>query len=285
MSTSTTADDTCAIPRSIGEGVQLPNPRLGAVAEESLSPLFTQWQKHGDRRAREALIEHFLPLAKGLARRYVGGYEPIDDLTQIAYIGLIKAIDRFDASRGNRFPAYAVPTILGELRRHFRDTTWAVHVTRSGQERAMEVEQACELLTAKRGHPPTVGEIAEYIERDQQEVLDALQVAQARGSVSLDAPPPGGGAEEDLEPRANTIGVQDEGYALVEDSSAVAHALSSLTARERHILYLRFVQEMTQSEIAAQVGLSQMQISRLLRHSLDQMRTIAGTGPQTIVDA
>lgn len=285
MSTSTTADDTRAIRRSICQGARLPDPRWCAGAGENLSPLFTQWQKSGDRRAREALVERFLPLARGLARRYVGTHEPIDDLTQVAYVGLIKAIDRFDASRGNRFAAYAIPTILGELRRHFRDTTWAVHVTRSGQERAMEVEQADELLTSKRGHPPTIGEIAEYLERDQEEVLDALQVAQARSAVSLDAPRPGGRGEEDLEPHADIIGVLDEGYALVEDSSAAAHALSSLATRERHILYLRFVEEMTQSEIATQVGISQMQISRLLRHSLDRMRTIAGTGPQAIVDA
>lgn len=160
-----------------------------------------------------------------------------------------------------------------------------MHVSRGGQERAIEVEQAGELLTSKRGHPPTIGEIAEYLELDQEKVLDALQVAQARSSVSLDAPPRPGDGEEDLEPRADTIGVQDEGYALVEDSSAVAHALSSLSARERHILSLRFAEEMTQSEIAAQVGLSQMQVSRLLRHSLDRMRTIAGASPQAIVDA
>jgi RNA polymerase sigma-B factor len=236
-------------------------------------PLFARWQRGRDARAREVLVEHYMPLARGLARRYLGTQEPIDDLVQVAYLGLIKAIDRFDTARGNRFAAYAVPTILGELRRHFRDTAWAVHVPRSGQERSMEVERAGEVLTSKLGRAPTVGEIAEYIERDHEEVLDALQVARARASVSLDAPRPGGG-EEELEPRSEGIGVEDDGYALVDDEAAVAQALALLAPRERRIVQLRFQREMTQSQIAAEVGLSQMQISRILRHSLERIRSI-----------
>ena len=250
--------------------------RLRSGGEESLLALFEQWQQHGDQHAREALVERFLPLARGLARRYLGRQEPIEDLVQVAYLGLVKAVDRFDVSRGNRFAAFAVPTILGELRRHFRDTSWAVHVPRGAQERAMEVEQASEVLTSASGRAPTVAELALYLERDQEEVLDALQVTTARSSVSLDAPRPGGAADEDSEPRAETIGVEDEGYAFVEDGSAVANALASLSPRERLILHLRFEREMTQSEIAAEVGLSQMQISRLLRQSLQRMRTLAG---------
>jgi RNA polymerase sigma-B factor len=223
-------------------------------------------------------VGRFMPLARSLARRYVGTQEPIDDLIQVACLGLIKAIDRFDVTRGNRFPAYAVPTILGELRRHFRDTAWAVHVPRSGQERAIEVEHASELLISKHGHSPTIGEIAEYLEWGQGEVLEALQVAKARGSVSLDAPRPGG-EEPDMESRGASIGVEDDGYELVEDGSVVAHALSLLAPRERRILRLRFEQEMTQSEIAAEIGLSQMQISRVLRRSLEKMRAIAAGEP------
>lgn len=214
-----------------------------------------------------------MPLARGLARRYLSSQESMDDLIQVASLGLIKAIDRFDVTRGNRFPAYAVPTILGELRRHFRDTAWAVHVPRSGQEHAMEVERASELLTSKYGRSPTVGEIAEYLERGQGEVLEAMQVSKARGAVSLDAPRPGG-EDQDMESRGESIGVQDDGYELVEDGSAVAYALSLLAPRERHILRLRFEQEMTQSEIAAEIGLSQMQISRVLRRSLEKMRAV-----------
>jgi RNA polymerase sigma-B factor len=241
--------------------------------EDDLTPLFDRWQRDGDRHAREALAERFMPLARSLARRYRGAQEPIDDLIQVAYLGLIKAIDRFDATRGNRFPAYAVPTILGELRRHFRDTGWAVHVPRSGQERALEVERASEVLTSRRGHAPTVGEIAQYLERAQEEVLDALQVTRARGAVSLDAPRPGG-EDGELEARSESIGSDEEGYELVEERSAVTHALASLSERERRIVRLRFEGEMTQSQIAAEVGLSQMQISRVLRHSLERMRAV-----------
>ncbi len=274
MSTSALVSGTDAVSRAACGVAAPPRSWLRAAPEESLSPLFERWQQHGDQRARAALAERFLPLARGLARRYLATHEPIEDLTQVAYLGLIKAIDRFDAARGNRFASYAIPTILGELRRHFRDTVWAVHVPRGAQERALEVEQAGEYLTSKGGRAPTVGEIAEYLEYDQEQVLDALQVAKARSSVSLDAPRPGGG-DEDLEPRAETIGAEDDGYALVEDGSAVARAVSSLPLRERRILHMRFAQEMTQSEIAAQVGLSQMQVSRVLRQSLDRMRTIA----------
>jgi RNA polymerase sigma-B factor len=240
---------------------------------EDLAPLFERWQCAGDRDAREALVERFMPLARSLARRYLGAREPIDDLVQVASLGLLKAIDRFDTARGNRFAAYAVPTILGELRRHFRDTGWAVHVPRGGQERALEVERASELLSSRRGHAPTVGEIAQYLERDHEEVLDALQVTRARGAVSLDAPRPGG-EEGELEPRSESIGTEEEGYELVEERSAVAHALASLSAREQRIIRLRFEGEMTQSQIAQEVGLSQMQVSRVLRHSLTRMRAI-----------
>ncbi len=254
----------------------LPTPaHLRDAREENLLPLFEAWQRRGERQARETLVERFQPLARGLARRYLGSSESIEDLTQVAYVGLIKAIDRFDASRGNRFASYAIPTILGEIRRHFRDTAWAVHVTRGAQEHTMEVERARELLTSRRRHSPTVGEIAEYLECDQQDVLEAMQVSQARASVSFDAPPPGGGEDSEPSPVMETFGEEDPGYELVEDGAAVAHAVASLSLRERRILYLRFAREMTQSEIATHMGLSQMQISRVLRHSLQRMRTIA----------
>lgn len=272
-----TINDASAVPAR--ERTDSPPAERNAHAggEESLMPLFQRWQEHGDQHARDVLVERFRPLARSLARRYLSTREPIDDLTQVAYVGLINAIDRFDASRGNRFAAFAVPTILGELRRYFRNTGWAVHVPRGAQERALEVDRAGSLLTSNHRHAPSVGEIAEYLECDQEEVLDALLVSQARSSVSLDAPRPGG-SEEDGDPRMEAMGVEDEGYALVEDGSAVAHALSLLAPRERRILYLRFAQEMTQSEIAAHIGISQMQISRVLRQSLDRMRTIAEGG-------
>ena len=253
------------------------NARLrssAATGTDTLARTFARWKQHGDRSAREELVRRFQPLARSLARRYHGSREPFEDLTQVAYLGLLKAIDRFDPSRGNRFAAFAVPTITGELRRYLRDTTWAVHVPRGAQERTLEVEQVIAQLTSRLGRSPTVGEIAQYLERDHEEVLDAMQISQARASLSLDAPRQAG-AEEDAEPRIETIGVEEDGYALVEDGSAVAHALSSLGDRERQIIELRFGREMTQSEIAVEVGLSQMQISRLLRSSLAQMRQVA----------
>jgi RNA polymerase sigma-B factor len=245
-----------------------------ASDEASLLGLFERWQRSRDRNAREQLVERYMPLARSLARRYLGTLEPIEDLTQVAYLGMIKAIDRFDPARGHRFAAFAVPTILGELRRHFRDTCWAVHVPRQAQERALEVERANEALATRRGHSPTVGEIAQYLECDQEEVLDALQVSHARGALSLDAPRPGA-ADEDAEPRSETLGSVDEHYELVEDGSAVAAAFAALGERERRILALRFGREMSQTEIATEIGLSQMQISRVLRAALERMRTIA----------
>ncbi len=296
MSVSTAAGPKDAMqvtpsPRSAaGVVTQVSRPVIGAPSpqrrasgssrladEATLLPLFERWQCRRERAAREELVARYMPLARSLARRYIGTQEPIDDLTQVAFVGLIKAIDRFDATRGNRFAAYAVPTILGELRRHFRDTSWAVHVPRNSQERALEVERASEALATRRGHSPTVGELAQYLECDHEEVLDALQVAHARGALSLDAPRPGGGDEE-IESRGESIGVEDDGYALVEDGAAVAQALTALSPRERHILHLRFAEEMSQTEIANEVGLSQMQVSRVLRASLERMRAIAGGG-------
>lgn len=215
-----------------------------------------------------------MPLARGLARRYLGAREPVEDLMQVASLGLLKAIDRFDTNRGNRFAAFAVPTILGELRRHFRSVSWAVHVPRGAQERALEVDKASNALRAISGRAPTVREIAGYLEIEDSEVLDGLQTSQAQDALSLDAPF-AGDDEQGADPRSETIGDCDEGYAFVEDSSAVTQALASLSPRNRQIVHLRFVAELTQSEIAARVGLSQMQISRLLRRSLHEMRELA----------
>lgn len=246
----------------------------GSLSDSAFMPLFERWQQEGDQRAREALVERFMPLARSLARRYLNGREPIDDLVQVASLGLLKAIDRFDPSRGHRFAAFAVPTILGELRRHFRTVSWAVHVPRGAQERALEVDKAVDSLRAAGRRAPTIREIAEYLEIDDSEVLDALQTGEAHGALSLDAPM-SFDDEERSDLRYDAIGVDDEGFQLIEDSDAVRHALVQLSPREREIIHLRFVAEMTQSEIAARIGLSQMQISRLLRRSLRDMREFA----------
>lgn len=239
-------------------------------SDENLGELFARWQEREDATAREALVERFMPLARSLARRYDRSSEPFEDLLQVASLGLLKAIDRFDPSRGHAFPSFAVPTVLGEMRRYFRDCGWSVHVPRGDQERALRVRDAQETLANEFGHAPTVNQLAQYLELDSEQVLDALQAIQAYESLSLDAPRPG--AEDEGATYGESMGGEDERYELVElDATAVA-VLRHIPARERAMLYMRFVKDMTQTEIAAELGLSQMQISRLLRRSLDQLR-------------
>lgn len=250
-------------------------PPAAARGEEH--ELFRRWQQDGDQAARAELVERFLPLTRKLARRYARSSEPLDDLFQVASLGLVKAIDRFDCARGHRFAAFAVPTILGELRRYFRDAGWAVHVPRGAQERALEVDEAQQALSARHGRAPTVSELAQYMELDLEQVLGALQAAQAYDALSLDAPRRS--QEGDIEPFGDSLGCEDERFALVEADATVSAAIRTLPPRERLILHLRFAKDLTQSEIAERVGLSQMQISRLLRRSLDQLRAIADAPP------
>lgn len=249
-----------------------PSTRVRGGADERLGELFERWQRCGERSAREALVERFMPLTRSLARRYDRSSEPFEDLLQIASLGLLKAIDRFDPERGHCFPSFAVPTILGEMRRYFRDCGWSVHVPRADQERALRVRDAQKTLAGERGHAPTVGQLAEYLELDVEQVLDALQAIQAYESVSLDAPNPG--SDDEGITYGETLGGEDERYELVELDATLVTALEHIPARERAILHMRFVKDMTQTQIAAQVGLSQMQISRLLRHSLENLRAL-----------
>ena len=165
-----------------------------------------------------------------------------------------------------------MPTILGEMRRYFRDSGWAVHVPRGAQERALKVRDAQERLANERGRAPTVNELAEYLELDIEEVLDALQAIQAYETLSLDAPRPG--AESDVMAYGDSMGSEDERYELVELDATITAVLEQIPPRERLILRMRFVEDLTQTEIAARVGISQMQVSRLLRRSLDQLRTL-----------
>ncbi len=256
---------------TLSAGVE--NDVPGRVTEASLEHLFRRWRRHNDRAARDALVERYLPLARNLARRYVRSSEPFEDLMQVASLGLVKALERFDPDRGHRFAAFAVPTILGELRRYFRDAAWSVHVPRGAQERALEVEEAQQHLTNATGRAPTVQDIAQYLEMDLEDVLNAMQVAQAYSTLSLDAPRRA--TEDDQEAYGDTIGSDDERFELIEADVVVSEALRHLPSRERMILHLRFVEDLTQSEIATRVGLSQMQISRLLRRSLEQLRQYA----------
>ncbi|MDX6673655.1 MAG: polymerase sigma-B factor [Solirubrobacteraceae bacterium] len=235
--------------------------------------LFARMQA-GDERARDELIERFLPLARQLARRYQRAAEPLDDLVQVASIGLVKAVDRFDAARGVAFSSYAVPTILGELKRYFRDSGWAVHVPRGMQERAMQVDRAIKELAGRLGRSPSVDEVAEHTHSSVEDVLGAMEAGQAYESVSLDSDR-GNPGEPGTETVADGIGETDERFELVEYGASIAPAVKALSDRDRLILHLRFVEDLTQSQIADRIGVSQMQISRLIRRSLARLRAAA----------
>ncbi len=243
-----------------------------AIPRTDSGELFVRWQKHGDQRAREELVERFLPLARKLARRYAGPREPFEDLMQVASLGLVKAVDRFDTGRGTAFSSFAVPTILGELKRYFRDLGWSVHVPRGAQELALKVEEAQQQLTTKTGRPPSVQDLAVYLEMSIEDVLEALETASAHHSTSLDAPREDG--EEESGSLADAFGEEDERYELIDASVTIATAARQLSARERRVLVLRFVEDLTQTQIADQIGVSQMQVSRILRRALSRLREL-----------
>jgi RNA polymerase sigma-B factor len=253
-----------------------------AIAERTESnELFVRWQQHGDTRAREELVERFLPLARKLARRYSGAHEPFDDLLQVASLGLVKAIDRFDTGRGTAFSSFAVPTILGELKRYFRDLGWSVHVPRGAQELALKVEEARQRLMSKTGRPPSVPDLALYLELSIEDVLEALETAGAHHTASLDSPRDDG--EEESGTLADAFGQVDERFELVDDKVTIAAAARHLGARERRVLVLRFVEDLTQSQIAGMIGVSQMQVSRILRRALEQLRELTAAEDQASV--
>ncbi len=250
-------------------------PAQGPVGEDTTDELFARWQQYGDETAREVLVRRYLPLARRLARRYLRSSEPFEDLQQVASLGLLKALDRFDPARGRPFQSFAVPTILGEIRRYFRDSGWSMHVPRGAQERALRVRDAQEAFANKHGHAPTVNQLAVYLELDAEEVIDALIAIQGYKTLSLDAPLPG---EQDDAAMSygDSVGEEDERYELIELDATVTAVLDHIAPRERRILHMRFVEDLTQTEIAARVGISQMQVSRLLRRSLEQLRVLAG---------
>ena len=233
--------------------------------------LLERYAQEGSPIVREELVERFMPLARRLAARYAGGAEPFDDLVQVASVGVVKAIDRFDPARGTAFSTFAVPTILGELKRHFRDRGWSVHVPRDVQERILKVERAMSELPAKLGHSPTVRDIAERIEATDEEVLEAMHAAQGHHAVSLDATSTMGDGDEPG-PLRDRIGEDDLSFETVEYGEAIGPVLQEISERDRKVLHLRFVEDLTQSEIAEQVGVSQMHVSRILRATVDKLR-------------
>jgi RNA polymerase sigma-B factor len=234
--------------------------------------LFRLYTEHGDVAARDQIIRRCLPLAKNLVRRYAGPGDQIDDLLQVASIGLIKAVDRFDPSRGTAFSTFAVPCILGELRRHFRDTGWAAHVPRALQERVLGVQRTGERLAVELGRSPTATELAQATGEPVEDVVEALEAATAHNAVSLDAPL---SPAEESSTYADSVGVLDERLELIEYRSVVRATIEALPERERQLLALRFGEDMTQSEIAARVGISQMHVSRLIRRTLHRLTTVA----------
>src|SRR3982074_574910 len=217
-----------------------------APGNDEVGGFFGRWNRDGDPAAREALVRRFMPLARRLARRYERSSEPFEDLLQVASLGLLKALDRFDPSRGPPFSSFAVPTILGEMRRYFRDSGWSVHVPRGEQERALKVRDAQETFANEPGHARTVNQLAEYLEVETGEVIEALQAIQAYEALSLDAPRPG--ADGDAMTYGEAVGHDDERYELVELDATVTAVLERIPKRERLIRRLRVVQGLTQTQ-------------------------------------
>jgi RNA polymerase sigma-B factor len=248
-------------------GTSLPGTNIGLAGEREL------WERYARDREpalREELVRRNLPFAKRLALRYRGASESFDDLLQVANLGLLNAVDRFDPERGIPFTAFASPTILGELKRHFRDRVWTVRVPRGLHDRMAEVEKAITELTKQLQRSPSVGEIAERLELEQTDVLEVLEANHNRRPLSLDRP--AGGDDSDEAPPSEWVGEEDERFELVEGRIALDAALPYLEERERTVLRLRFVEDMTQSQIAERIGHSQMHVSRILRRALVRIR-------------
>jgi RNA polymerase sigma-B factor len=232
--------------------------------------LFQRLAIGGDARDRDLLIERFLPLARSLALRYRRSGEPLDDLLQVASIGLIKAIDRFDVDRKMQFSTYAVPTILGEIKRYFRDRTWAVYVPRGLKELSLRVDRAVGELAEEHRRQPSVAEITAAVGASEEYVLEALQAGGAHHALSFDAP--SGAADEGAVTLADSIGIDEHGFDRAEERAMVLALLAMLNARERAVLRMRFEQDMTQAEIGVIIGVSQMQVSRIIRQAIGRVR-------------
>jgi RNA polymerase sigma-B factor len=250
--------------------------RAGCAGEDSREierRLLLRYHQEGDLQAREELCERFLPLARDLALRYTYTDEPFDDLLQVASLGLVKAIDRFEPGRGSKFTSYAAPTILGELKRHFRDKGWSLHVPRDLQERTLAVSRATELLSTELGRSPKVREVADHLGCSVEQVLEAQEAAASYEAASLDAPTARG--DEESASLVELLGGEDSAYELVEDRDAIASTWLALPEVERTVVELRFMHDLTQREIGERIGYSQMHVSRLLRRALNRLESAA----------
>jgi RNA polymerase sigma-B factor len=242
-----------------------------SVSQPSDTELFSRLLEHSDTRARERLVERYLPLARRLARRYQRAEEPIEDLIQVASLGLLKAVDGFDIAREIPFSSYAVPTILGELKRHFRDRTWSVRVPRDLQELVLRVDRTVTALSEENHRSPSVSDIARTLKVTEEQVLEALEAAGAYHAVSLDAPRsmPGEESEESV---GDAVGDADEGFDRADERATLEPLLTRISERERMVLRLRFGEDLTQAEIGERIGVSQMQVSRVIRQALARLR-------------
>jgi len=235
--------------------------------------LFARYADKHDPVDRDLLVERFMPLARSLASRYLRRDEPFDDIFQVACLGLLKAIDGFDISRGRAFSSYAVPTIVGEIKRHYRDRTWVVHVPRDLQDLTLAVDRTLQQLERELLRKPTVTEIADKLHVTDEDVLEALQAGRAHRVGSLDAP------VRDEEDPASTVGERlgtaEPGFALAEQRALLGRLMTVLSARDRLVLRLRYEQDLTQEQIGERVGISQMQVSRVLRQCIVKLRDVA----------
>ena len=232
--------------------------------------LFRRFKEEGDMDAREKLVMSHLNLVRFIANKFKNRGEPIDDLVQVGYLGLLKAIDRFDPSRGLEFTTFATPTIMGEIKRHFRDKGWSVRVPRRLQELSAKVNQATDTLTSQLQRSPTIAEIADYLDATVDEVLEAMESSSAYSSVSLEAP---SGADDDDTPSViDRYATEDSDLAFTDDRIIIEEALASFSPRERDVIEMRFLKGMTQIEIAEKLGISQVQVSRLLRRTLKKIQ-------------
>jgi RNA polymerase sigma-B factor len=244
---------------------------MSVPPEKADRDLLRRYHEGGDLEARERLIEQYLPLVRSLARRYSYRGEQHEDLVQVGCIGLIKAIDRFDIGRGVELTTYATPNIIGEIKRHFRDKGWSVRVPRGLQELNVRLSHLLEELTVQLERSPSIAELAKAADVEEEEVLEALESGQAYATLSLSAPSAGGDDSSDLDP-LESLGEVEHEYEVSEDRAVLAPGLAALDERERRILHLRFFEGLTQSQIAQQVGISQMHVSRLIRRSLEKLR-------------
>ena len=243
--------------------------------------LLRAYHEGGDLAAREQLIERYMSLVRSLARRYSYRGEQLEDLVQIGAIGLIKAIDRFDLDRGVELTTYATPNIIGEIKRHFRDKGWAVRVPRGLQELNVQLSRLVEQLTVQFGRSPTIPELAKAAGVEEEEALEALESGRAYTSLSLSAGG-GGGDDDDLDP-LESLGTDEHQYEVSEDRAVLAPGFKVLDERERKILQLRFFDGLTQSQIAQQVGISQMHVSRLIRRSLEKIRETIAADEESLI--